>query len=324
MVCIQTLVKRRTSRLSSVLKGLSISNMAHHLEVNLLYVPRPILSFEARARILGGDSAVVDERDLLAQLLGLLQVVRRQEDREPRVVQFPDVLPQRVPELYVHARRRLVEKQLLGIVHRGGGKHAPPLHTAGERVDPVLTFPHEAEPLQQFVGPLSGLPFLDAVVSGVIEEDLLDGQELVQVHLLRGDPDHAPRLPELLKGIPPEDLHAPRIRPRQTDDAVDERGLPRPVWPQKPEETPGLYLQRDPVERQKPVRVRLLELLDPEGRDLCAYQARTTSSAAFFPESIEPFIEESSVYSPASTSPGVSVRFFGNLLCMPGGWANCP
>src|SRR5918999_4029245 len=119
MVCIHTLVKRRTSRLSSVLKGLSISNMAHHLEVNLLYVPRPILSFEARARILGGDSAVVDERDLLAKLLGLLQVVRRQENREPRVVQLPDVPPQRVPELYVHTRRRLVEEQHFRVVHQG-------------------------------------------------------------------------------------------------------------------------------------------------------------------------------------------------------------
>src|SRR5918993_2872847 len=110
MVCIHTLVKRSTSRLSSVLKGLSISNMAHHLEVNLLYVSRPVPGFEPRARVLGGDPAVVDERDLLAQLLGLLQVVRRQEDREPRMVQLPDVLPQRVPEFYVHPRRRFVEE----------------------------------------------------------------------------------------------------------------------------------------------------------------------------------------------------------------------
>jgi hypothetical protein len=76
----------------------------------------------------------------------------------------------------------------------------------------------------------------------VVEEDLLDGQELVQVHLLGGDPDHTPRLPELLESVPPEDLHPPRVRPCQADDAVDEGGLPRPVRPQKPEEPPGFYL----------------------------------------------------------------------------------
>jgi hypothetical protein len=64
-------------------------------------------------------------------------------------------------------------------VHQSAGKHDPPLHPARERVDPVLTFPREAEPLQQFIGPLSGLLLLDAVVAGVVEEDLLDGQEFV-------------------------------------------------------------------------------------------------------------------------------------------------
>src|SRR5215208_6611765 len=96
MVCIQTLVKRRISRDKRVRNGLSVSNMAHHLEVNLLYVPRPVPGFEPRARVLGGDPAVVDERNLLAKLLGLFQVMRRKEDREPGGVHLPEVPPQEV------------------------------------------------------------------------------------------------------------------------------------------------------------------------------------------------------------------------------------
>src|SRR5918993_3309006 len=130
-------------------------------------------------------------------------------------------------------------------MHQGTGEHDTPLHPARERVDPVLTFSHEAKPFEQFTSPLSGLPFFDAVVAGVVEEDLLYGEKLVQVYLLGGDADHTPGLPELLEGVPPENLHSPRVRARQADDAVDERGLSCPVRPQKSEETPGFYLQRN-------------------------------------------------------------------------------
>src|SRR3712207_7482062 len=115
---------------------------------------------------------------------------------------------------------------------------------------------------------------------------------------------------------------------RQAHDLVDERGLPGPVRPEQPVKAPGLDLQRDLVQRQQPVRVGLLEAPDLERRDpsvgTAVHRAPNTSSAAFSPESIEPFIEESSVYSPARKSPGVAVRFFGSFSWTPGGWANWP
>jgi hypothetical protein len=70
----------------------------------------------------------------------------------------------------------------------------------------LCPLPCELEPLQKLLGPLAGLLPGNAVVACVEKQCLLDGQELVQVHLLGGDPDHTPRLPKLPIGIFPEDL----------------------------------------------------------------------------------------------------------------------
>src|SRR5919112_3283292 len=125
MVCIQILVKRKISRERSVRNGLSTSNTAHHLQVDLLHTLSSILGFQPRARVLGGNSAVVDQRNLLTQLLGLFEVVRRQEYRQPPAIQLSNVLPQGIPQLYVDPRRRFVEEQYLGVVHEGAGEHDP-------------------------------------------------------------------------------------------------------------------------------------------------------------------------------------------------------
>src|ERR671916_2798727 len=127
-VCTQTLVKRRTSRARSVRIGISATITADHLQVHLLDIGSPVALLQLAAGPLGGDPAAVYERDLLAQSLRLLQVVRREQDGQPVVIQLPDVTPQLVAELDVHPGRRLVEKEDLRVVHKGPGEQHAPLH----------------------------------------------------------------------------------------------------------------------------------------------------------------------------------------------------
>src|SRR5215210_117436 len=261
IVCIQTRVKRNISRERRVWKVLSVKIMAYHLHVDFLDVPGFVVLLELFATPLGRDVSPVYERDLLAQRLGLLQVMRSQKDGHPPAVKLPDVAPQLVAQLDIYARRRLIQKQDLRVVHERPGEEHAPFHPSRERVGPLATPLCEFEPLQQLLGPLAGFLPGDAVVSGVEKQRLLDGQELVQVYFLGGDPDHTPRLPKLPKGILPEDLDRARIGPGQADHAVYERRLSCPVGSKQPEELPGLDLERDPVERQKPVGVGLPELL---------------------------------------------------------------
>src|SRR3712207_3515803 len=320
-VCTQILVKRRISRDRSVLKGLSSSTIPHDLQVDLFHVPGLVPRLELSVRALGGDLTTVYERDLLTQRLGLLQIVRGEQDSEPFAVELPYVAPQPVAELHVDPSRRLVEEQYFRVVHERAGEQYPAFHPSGERVDPLFALLGEGEAFEQIAGPLVGLLLRDAVVAGVKEQGLLDCQELVKVDLLGGDPDHAPRLPELLVGVSTEDLDPPRVRARKAHYAVYERRLASPVGTEQPEEPPCLHLQRHPVQGQEPCRVGLPESLDLQRRDAVH---PSTSRAAFSPESIEPFMEESAVYSPARKRPGVAVRLRGRLLWISGGWANCP
>src|ERR671914_765479 len=96
IVCIHTLVKRRTSRERSVLNDLSISIAPDHLQVHLFDVLRPEAVFQAHARVLRGDPATIYKRDLFAESLRLLEIVRREQDGESAVVELPDVLPEGV------------------------------------------------------------------------------------------------------------------------------------------------------------------------------------------------------------------------------------
>ena len=74
---------------------------------------------ELFGRPVGHDPAVVDDDDPVAEPLGLLHVVRRVEDRLPRVAQRLEALEDRVPALRVDAGRRLVEEE--DLADRGGG-----------------------------------------------------------------------------------------------------------------------------------------------------------------------------------------------------------
>src|SRR5215216_3609935 len=278
-VCTQTLVKRRISRDRSVRNGLSTTITSDHLQVHVFDALRPIPRFELLAGPLGGDLTIVYERDLLAQSLRLFQVVRGEQDGEPITIQLPDVAPQLVAQLHVHPGRRLVEEEHLRVVHERPGEQNPPLHPAGESIDPLFALLREGEAFEQLLGSLPGLLFRHAVVAGVEEHGLLDGQELVEVYLLGGDPDHAPRLPKLPVSVAPEHLDDARVRACQAHDAVYERRLPRPVRPEEPKEASRLDLQRDPVQGQYPVRVRFLQLLDLERRNPVFHEPDTSVQA---------------------------------------------
>src|SRR5215212_9575006 len=247
IVCIQTRVKRRISRESSVWKVLSAKIMAYHLHVDFLDVPGLVVVLEILAATPGDDVAAVYERYLLAERLGLLQIMRREKYGHPTTIQLPDVAPQLVAQLHVHARRRLVQEEDLGIVYEGPGEEYPPLHASRERVGALVAPVREPEPLQQLLRPLAGLLLRHPVIASVEDQGLLHGQEPVQVDLLGGDPDHPPGLPEFPVGVSAEDLHRARVGPDEADHAVDQGGLAGAVRPEQAEELAGLHLQRNPA-----------------------------------------------------------------------------
>ena len=61
------------------------------------------------------DAAAIDDRDAVAELLGFVQVVRRQQHRVAVLLHLQDVAVQLAAGLRVEAGRRLVEEDELGL-----------------------------------------------------------------------------------------------------------------------------------------------------------------------------------------------------------------
>src|SRR5206468_12558412 len=72
----------------------------------------PDLRLQLRGRALGHDVPVVDDPDAVGEFVGLLEVLRGQEDGHPGLSrQSCDLAPERAPALYVETGRRLAEEE---------------------------------------------------------------------------------------------------------------------------------------------------------------------------------------------------------------------
>ena len=88
--------------------------------------------------------------DAVGELLGLVEVVRREEHGLAERAEGADHLPRRAPRRGVEARRRLVEEDELGIADERDAEVEPPLLAARERLDPrarLLLEPDERDDL---------------------------------------------------------------------------------------------------------------------------------------------------------------------------------
>src|ERR1700730_6191687 len=73
------------------------------------------LRLDFRRRTFGDDLAPVDDRDAIGQRVGLLKVVRGEQNGLAPLHHAPDLVPQHSPTLYVETDCGLVEKHEIGI-----------------------------------------------------------------------------------------------------------------------------------------------------------------------------------------------------------------
>ena len=91
------------------------------------------LGLELVGRAAHDDHAAVDDREPVAEPVGLLEVVRRQEQRDALALQPPQLVPERRARGRVDARRGLVEEQQARPVHEPAGEVDAPAHAARVR-----------------------------------------------------------------------------------------------------------------------------------------------------------------------------------------------
>ena len=93
---------------------------------------------ERAGRALGDDLRLVHDHQPVAQLLRLVHVVRREDERHALLLEAVETVPEQVSRLRVEAGGRLVEQQQVGLVDEPAGDDQAPLHAPRERLDLVL------------------------------------------------------------------------------------------------------------------------------------------------------------------------------------------
>ena len=147
----------------------------------------------------GDDPAVVDDGDVVGQLVGLLEVLRRQQQRR--------ALARRAPRMTSHMPRRLrgsrpggglVEEQQSRSADEGAGQVEATAHAARVGLDRAVGGVDEVELLEQLVRTCVGLLGGQLVEPPEEPQVLAAGEVLVDGRVLAGEADDAAQLLRLL------------------------------------------------------------------------------------------------------------------------------
>ena len=206
-------------------------------------------------RLVGDHPAVMDDRDPVAQLLGFLEVMRGQDDRDALAVQLADVVPQLPAELDIDPRGRLVEHQDRRRMDHRLGDQQPPLHAARQRARIGIGLVGQMHRGEQLVAlPLGGgMPYSPAWISSV-SRGVKKGSKMISCGTtpierlaLRGCSSMSkPQMFDLAAGL--------HDQPRED---VDQRRLARTVGTEQPENLPARNVEADLVQRLLAARIGL-------------------------------------------------------------------
>jgi hypothetical protein len=161
-------------------------------EAQLEHLARRVLGDERARRALGDDAPAVHDHQPVAELLGLVHVVRGEHERDAALLEPEQPLPHQMPGLRVQAGGRLVEQHEVGFVDQRPRDRQPTLHTARERVDLVPRPVGELHEVEQLLGAGAGHGPRDAEVAGVDDEVVQDREVGVERVLLRADTQPRP------------------------------------------------------------------------------------------------------------------------------------
>ena len=195
-------------------------------------------ALELGRRVEGEDLAVVHDRHPVAQLVGLLHVVRRQHDGLALAVEAFEQLPQRQPTLGVEPGSGLVEEEHRRPVEDGTGHHQPLCHAAGECVDGRLGEAGQLEPLEQVVGRLLGLLGAHAEEAAVAVQVLPRRELAVQRVLLRHHADQLLDEGRVLDDVDAADQGLPPVGMTRVVSTPTVVVLPAPFGPSRPKTSP--------------------------------------------------------------------------------------
>ena len=169
---------------------------------------------------------MVDDPDPVREHVGLLEVLRRQEDGHALVLrESADLLPERRSALDVEARRRLVEEEDPRRVHEREREVEPALHPAGVAAHLAVGCLGQADPDQQLIRAPNAVGLRQGLERGLQAQVLAAGQERVEGSLLECRADPRPHLRPFVDNVETGHAGGARGRREQRREHVHSRRL---------------------------------------------------------------------------------------------------
>src|SRR4051794_30802215 len=84
--------------------------------------------------------SMIDDGDAVAEHFRLVHVMRRQHDRAAERLEIRDEIPELTARLWIESRRRLVEKEQVGVADDRAGKREPLLLSTRQLSDSCRAF----------------------------------------------------------------------------------------------------------------------------------------------------------------------------------------
>ena len=219
-------------------------------------------------RAVGDGAAVVEHDDVVGQPVGLLEVLRGEDDRGAVADELAQHLPQVAAAARVEPGGRLVEEQHLGRGDEAGGQVEPAAHAAREGLHQLVGRVGEVEPLEQLVGPAAGLG-LGQVVQAADHLEVRLGRSAAR----RPWPAGRPRRCGARTAAGSRRRRRGRRRvagPSVGCESVVRMRmavvLPAPLWPSRPSTVPGAHVEVEVAQRPEVAEA----LAQPSGDDTAA------------------------------------------------------
>src|SRR5438552_7082894 len=210
--------------------------------------------------------AVVDDAEPVGEAVGLLHVLRRQEDSHPLLVEPAEVVPHRGAVLGIQAGRGLVEEQHLGMRNKGHREVQALAHSARVGPGAAVRRLFEVNRLQHLRD--SPVPLLlREMIERALEAQVLSTRKFVV------NPDFLGRISYdladaggILVYVDPVHKRGARRLLDERRDHLDRGGLPRSVRAEESENLAAADLERYSIDRADVRVVHLHQILHMNDR----------------------------------------------------------
>ena len=150
-------------------------------------------AFEFVGCALRHHATLVDDPDPIGERIGLVEVLRREEDGHSQLrIEPPDLRPDAGTTQGVEPGGRLVEKEHFGTMDQGGRQVESALHPARIGADSTIDGVTDVDQVQHCGHPVPDLGRRHAVETTLEVEELAPGLPIIERRLLQGDADAQP------------------------------------------------------------------------------------------------------------------------------------